>query len=448
MKNYLIPNLTAGQVKALQAAGLQCYIFDDSNQSFIVESENLALVQQLLKARAKTSPSQFENIISVELEYYAVVQENLVPVEGTNVTVEANGSELPKAKFVKLIDEVLGPIVGSKIVLHLPPRGDNQKRARAPFYDDYFHIHIWSAPRGKRRFTPPEKIWDIAVDNRNKCFGSTGQGIPLLEKASEYAVGEIVAKNLYVFHNLLSDYSKTELALLGAILQKASRDLNLSPAETAHRSRERRKEGLSKSRKNYVKICSERVKKMVKAAQSSYTSTAKALPPLQNALMHMLRLDAFSAPAGTEAEAMAARRATFAAEFESLRQVPRIKSVTARHNLVYLKTEALCARHPQSGQMHEVGEFLIVIDLQGGPAPVRWYNSSRRLDAVRTRMNAPNVYANGTPMVDEIQETLLELIARLELSIVAELAIQFIETATDNIPFNHLDKWPLAASPN
>ena len=63
---------------------------------------------------------------------------------------------------------------------------------------------------------------------------------------------------------------------------------------------------------------------------------------------------------------------------------------------------------------------------------------------MRPAMNAPTVYADGTPIVDEIQESMLELIARLELSVVAELAIQFIETGGDEIPFTHLTKWPLA----
>ena len=155
--------------------------------------------------------------------------------------------------------------------------------------------------------------------------------------------------------------------------------------------------------------------------------------------MSLLRLDSFAGKTVTSEQ----HRLQFAAEFDRLRDVRGVKNVTVAGNLVMLNTDILCAQHPQSGASHEIGKFLVVINLHGGKSPVRWLNGTRRVDGLRPAMNAPGVYSDGTPIFDEIQETMLELIARLELSIVAELAIQFIESVTSDLSGTHLAKWPL-----
>jgi hypothetical protein len=445
MTSYLISNLSAGQVQTLQSAGLTCYLFDAGSNSYIVEATNLRPVQDLLRGKAETYTSAYEDIVGVNLEYFEVVEENLVTFEGTPVLVESNGQDLPQARFVRLIEDKLGHVVTGKIVLHMTPAGENPKRARTPFKDDFFHIHIWSAPHGKRVIVPPGRIWGKAVDCRNKAFGPTEVGVPLVDSDSEYVVGEIVANNLYVYHNLLSCYSDNEFDLFTLILEAAIPDLNLSPAMEQQRKKDRFRDARTKSRQQYIKTCGARIKEMVKSADKTFKSKRKLIRPLQNTLLKLMRLEAFGDEFPVTAGTLQARVKQFAAEYQNLVQVPRIKDVTARNNLVYLRTEKLYARHPRSGSTHELGEFLIIIDLRGGSAPVRWFNTMRRVDGARERMNAPNVYANGTPMLDEIQETMLELIARMELSVVAELAIQFVETTTDDLPFTHLHKWPLAA---
>jgi hypothetical protein len=63
---------------------------------------------------------------------------------------------------------------------------------------------------------------------------------------------------------------------------------------------------------------------------------------------------------------------------------------------------------------------------------------------VHPGMNAPRVYPDGTACIDEIKETLLELIAQFEFATVAELAIQFVETIGEDELSKFIDKWPLA----
>jgi hypothetical protein len=201
----------------------------------------------------------------------------------------------------------------------------------------------------------------------------------------------------------------------------------------------RHSQGRLKSRQQYIQACRSRLTALIEVARASLSKTMAPLTGLQDQLLSLLRLDSFAGKTMTSEE----YRGQFAAEFDRLKDVRGVKNVTVARNLVMLNTDVLCAQHPQSGQKHEIGQFLIVINLHGGKAPVRWLNGTRRIDGVRQGMNSPCVYADGTPILDEIQETMLELIARLELSVVAELAIQFIETVNNDSPGSHLAKWPI-----
>jgi hypothetical protein len=87
---------------------------------------------------------------------------------------------------------------------------------------------------------------------------------------------------------------------------------------------------------------------------------------------------------------------------------------------------------------------MIVIRTDGLDDGVRWFNSTRRVRTVQPGMNAPRVYPDGTACIDEIKETLLELIAQFEFATVAELAIQFVESVGEDDMSKFIDKWPLA----
>jgi hypothetical protein len=104
MKSYLIPRLTASQVHVLQEAGVAFYVFDQAKQSYIVEGQDLRLALDRLKATATESASNFENIVELTLDYYAVDENDLVFIEGTRVAVETNGQGLPKQSFLTLVE--------------------------------------------------------------------------------------------------------------------------------------------------------------------------------------------------------------------------------------------------------------------------------------------------------------------------------------------------------
>jgi len=439
MNSYVIPSLTDGQIKLLREAGIEHHLFDSQN-GYIVSGSDLAAALELLQCTASEAPTEFAQVMQLTLTYFTVPESKVVVAQDTNVSVDLNGNDMPSPEFIALIDSLLSPQVGRKIVLHLPPRIERVKRTRPIIQDEAFHVHIGSSPSGKRKTSPPRQLWGHTVEHFDKCFGLTGQGIPLMDSEAEFAVGELFENNLYIHVDLVTSQQSASFQLLGTILNKALPDLNLRGAAFRQRMKERQSAGRSKSRQAYITACSQRVRELAGAYKDALRKRKKKLATMQQALLGLLRLDNF----GGKVVPAADRQAEFSAEYQRLKDVSRVKEITVSSTLVMLKTEMLHAQHFDTGQLHEIGEFLIVIDLHGGKNPVRWFNSTRRVDGMRPGMHSPTVYADGSPMVDEIQETIIELIARLELSIVAELAIQFIETVNKDLPGATLVNWPLA----
>jgi len=138
-------------------------------------------------------------------------------------------------------------------------------------------------------------------------------------------------------------------------------------------------------------------------------------------------------------------RALFAEEWQGVLSHPKVRDARVGVGHIFIFTEMLRCRDSYGGGLHEIGEFLIVINLDGTGGGVRWFNKSHRRHGVAERMNAPRVYQDGTAVVDEIAETLCELIARGEFSTVADLAIQFIETPVADVAGTQVRQWPAAS---
>ena len=197
-----------------------------------------------------------------------------------------------------------------------------------------------------------------------------------------------------------------------------------------------------RAREQYIKICSARIQAIVQDTLNLAVAQQKALPAVLNQFATNSRAVAFASGAGSEA----ARRAEFAQELTRVLEVPQVKDVRVIPGCLCVYTQRLCATNRDTGAKHEIGEFLIRIRLDGLEGGVRWFNATRRVNGVRDSMNAPNVYADGSPCADEMLQTFIELIAQCQFAVVAELAIQFIETVGNDELSRTLDRWPVAKS--
>ncbi len=192
-------------------------------------------------------------------------------------------------------------------------------------------------------------------------------------------------------------------------------------------------------RRRYIKACESRTQSILDAAANTAQSNRRKLTGAKHRFVISKRDEVFGGKiAGNEAAAQ-----TVITELERIRMVRGVQAVHIVPNRLLISTEILCATDPETGFRHEVGQFLITVYLDGSNDGIRWQNNSRRVDGVREKMNAPTVFDDGQAGAAEIHATIMELIARLELSTVAELAIQFIENPENNEYGKYVSNWPL-----
>lgn len=192
-------------------------------------------------------------------------------------------------------------------------------------------------------------------------------------------------------------------------------------------------------RRRYIKACESRTKGILDAAALAAESNRKKLTGAKYRFVTNKRTEVF----GTKLQDSEAAAQTVLTELERIRMVRGVQAVHVVPNRLLISTEILCATDPETGFRHEVGQFVITVYLDGSNDGIRWQNNSRRINGVRENMNAPTVFSDGQAGAAEIHATIMELIARLELSTVAELAIQFIENPEDNEYGKYVSNWPL-----
>lgn len=192
------------------------------------------------------------------------------------------------------------------------------------------------------------------------------------------------------------------------------------------------------SRARYIEMCSARLGELARQAQAKVVERKQKLAPVQDVFIKTSRSHFVTTNSASEA----ALKANFAEQFDRLTAVEKVKAVRVTTGALLIYTDCLFARDPRTKQLHELGSYLIIIRTDGSEDGVRWYNSTRRVRTVQPGMNAPRVFADGTACIDEIKETLLELIAQFEFATVAELAIQFVENVAEDELSKFIDKWP------
>ncbi len=192
----------------------------------------------------------------------------------------------------------------------------------------------------------------------------------------------------------------------------------------------------AEGRAQYVSVCGKRIEKLTKQAEKAADKLRAKVMKATTQMFAVWRKEVFSS------EDKADRRARLIAEFESIKSAPHVQSVKVVQDTVIVMTDVLTARDPKADTEHEIGRFTILIDLDGKNGGVRWFNRDRRVNAFKEGMNAPNVFADGSACFNDMTQPMLELTARLELTVVVDLAIQFIENAGAEELGSYINLWP------
>jgi hypothetical protein len=194
------------------------------------------------------------------------------------------------------------------------------------------------------------------------------------------------------------------------------------------------------SRAAYISAANYRLKQCLDEATIIFNSKKKALPAAQAKFFKAAR-ESIVLSDKAAGEQLLER---YADHYQRLAANPQVEAVRVTKDLILVYTKQIVATHAVSKSRHNLGKYLIQISTADGKLPIRFLNQTRIVTGKYEKMHGPYVYADGTALVSEMQETFVELIAQFEYATVLELAIQFLETVNDDQPGIYLDRWPTA----
>lgn len=134
-------------------------------------------------------------------------------------------------------------------------------------------------------------------------------------------------------------------------------------------------------------------------------------------------------------------------EIEEIKKINNVKEVKfANNSELKVFTNTLNCVNENTGQMHEIGEFEITINMSFDNAAnlVRWQNLTRQVYGLSPNMNAPHIFNDGHACLGNAEIPFIELMSSLELSSAVGLAISFVENANvADEAGQYIYKWPL-----
>jgi hypothetical protein len=135
----------------------------------------------------------------------------------------------------------------------------------------------------------------------------------------------------------------------------------------------------------------------------------------------------------------------YMADFDAILKLNKITDVKVIDNTLHVYTTILNCVDDRTGKMHELGNYFITICLSTGN--IRFKNLSRTVQSFDSQaMQAPHVFADGHPCWGNIEETVTDLVGKLQLSALITLLLEFLQSANTKDPAGKgINLWPLVS---
>jgi hypothetical protein len=363
------------------------------------------------------------------------------------VSIEGwNGGEIKK-EFINVAQSVLYDDLQRDIIISVP-----HKNIATPKDDGKLHIWIWSqcdkSCVAVDTYLPPNYMWGIKVECRDPAYTPSFKGIPIFSDDGYVAAELVNGNNLYIHHDICHHGFPREVTLFERLLKEAKpviMDWMINNDEAKAR-------GLfqQKMMDTYVEKSARRINESVDLLKDKEVRLREETRKLQIELANKTR------ELSTVEESLKAMndksydpKDRFRQEFLSISKNEKIKSFFITDQTLTVLTNTLYCIDPRSKREHEIGEFKIVVFLDGPKDSsedyIRFYNLTRRVDAHSEGMHAPHIFSNGKACLGNVSKEFPKLIGRSEYSVIIFLAIQFIESVNVNDGAGkHVDKWPLS----
>ena len=309
--------------------------------------------------------------------------------------------------------EILIPFAGDG------PRWKNLTRRVTGYQERQNAPHVWSDGRA--------------------CLGNTADLFPDLINKGQYAIAAQLAIEFVQTANTSDPAGKMvhnwpqASAAATAAASAAAQPVALRQLDDAHFA----------YKQQYVAACAKREDEDGAFKQKELVKRRGVVEQLQTSLVLELRAAML---AERKAKGMrACDRSALFDEFDSLKSLPKVASVNVENGVILVTTDMLQCTSPESGQKHDIGRFLIKIFIGGQADSVRWTNLDAAKNAGRKGQQAPQVLASGRALFSDMRENFPDLIAQLQFSAAAMLAMDSIEQISGEDPnLEFLNKWPLA----
>ncbi|MDD5290133.1 MAG: hypothetical protein PHT40_02975 [Patescibacteria group bacterium] len=345
----------------------------------------------------------------------------------------------------KIVKQVLTPVIKRNVCLH----GGEFGKKTQPFYDNMFHVFLGASPGLAIKNAPlsPPTPWgiNIKLDNPKNSLVILNKGRAIYDNQGQVVAWLINGNNLYLPFYLTFE-TKENKEFFIRLLEEVNWLLKSTAAE-----RQQREAGLMAIQKiTYARVCQNykeailaKIKK--ETAGQELTETGSQIKNLQTQLVAAnRRQDILRGVVEDKKEGKELYQERFAAEFEKIGQLDKIRWASFTKTHLIVETDILYYQHPTNKEIRLIGAFQIVIPFKGSCNDLRFFNLTQLINAHDSRMNAPHVYADGHACLGrEMHEIIPELMARFDFTSIVIMCIIFLESANLDDIGRHVDQWPL-----
>lgn len=352
-------------------------------------------------------------------------------VSGVSVSMDFWDGGKDRASFLKALEELL-PYVKRDIILTVP-----HGQLYEPTDDLNFHVLIWSGYK-KSKDPVPEKIFGIPVNCKSHpnifTAGDKGQVI----KDGEYAVAELVGKNLYIFHDICHHTSEDELKMFNLILDRVM-ELDLPKPPT-------KEEIAAENKKSFMDYCMGTLGARIGTVQASVTAKREETDKYKREFITKNReLLSLEMALGSMTGNKDVQRTRFNDGYKEIVSIKGVNDLKVGRQVLKVFTDVLTCKD-KAGIEYELGEFEIDIFFNG---VIKFFNRTRQINAYSDKMQAPNVREDGIPLVDKFSTAIPDLLGNMKYKDLIKMVVAYISTydKSAELCWGKLSKWPKVETP-
>jgi hypothetical protein len=451
MLNVFLVNPKKKIVEKLAEGGFSLSDFNSETENGIMIHADESKVQEFIKGLLLKGESIEVTNTNMDgiIRYKVIKTRNKAIKHPPTVKIQGEWHGYKQREFMQAAEDLLLPLLKKNIMME-----SRSTSAKTPPKDkkDNFYIFINSAPSGISDGYVPHRVFGIR-SRTDYMFRTSRKGIPIVDWATGTEVAEVVDNALYIHIYLTAHSDSGRTKLFKAILEEYILYFHTPKKKRERTLKSREAQRKKQAEAEYIKLVEEQKAVAIQNLIRSVDETDRAVVRYQKELVKNIRKGVDLKERLTFLETgQAKQKKAIKKEYKKILEMKKIKGISFDNGTMIVNTTTLYCQDPRTEIIHNIGEFNIHIRINPEPEEsqspdrlVTFFNLTRRPDGYNNNMNAPHVFANGTPCLGTLHEILAQQIANYEFAIVVTLALQFIENVnTQDSAGKHICRWPVA----